>query len=806
MNGRNLLIGSMAVALAGMLGGCGDSPTPEPTLEVDPSVVPPVESLPSLDGTEPRPIAAVEDEQGKLAQFVSNELWLSTHDLAELDALVERWNGRVIASFHPAEHGLEDTGLPVQYLVRIDTSLADVEELGAQLKGIDGGATGALRVSTQEGHQLLAAAAHEASMGAAAGVNWVGQGFGFRRQTTEEAPSGHRVTHPYTPNAFEWGSHAVGEPHDIGVAEAWRVLDLAGKLDNRVKIAILDGGFAPDDDFNPNYDAISNVPFKDAIGSENLMGCGGGECPWHGTNVASVAMAIPDNGYGNAGPAGPMAEPVFVFTAGDMFTSISAIGEARAYGAKIVNMSYGVPVPSALAFSNIPFDAATAGFHASGMLLFAAAGNDGDDVDGTFFGVETTWHTPCENNGVICVGGVDYDSMSRHEDSNYGKEHVDIFAPYLLRIGPDPDAASNIARRESGTSLSSPFVAGVAALIWAADPTLSHEEVLRTLHRNANPSPDKRVPAVVNALDAVLEVVGSLPPSILFDRLEDGDEIPLGIDFYFRATVEDLEDGIPCCDVEWRDETGSVVASGTGHIGFYKRFDTPGPHSLFVHATDSDGNRTFESITVEVVNQAPSVAISRPQAGETAYAGHEFMLRATGFDLNEPSQRLACDRLVWNSNVATDPFPQTGCRVPVTFETVGYRQITVMATDPQGATGLAIASLHVITPPPNLPPVVEVTSPGSFEPVSQSRPITLSGTAYDPEGSTALEYTWSVHWKGDSAVVGSGPTLEWTPSDTIDFDSMANGSQLIARIQLDVSDPQGNVASDYVFLEWSLIR
>jgi len=440
------------------------------------------------------------------------------------------------------------------------------------------------------------------------------------------------------------------------------------------------------------------------------------------------------------------------------------------------------------------------------MLLFAAAGNDGDDVDGTFFGVETTWHTPCENNGVICVGGVDYDSMSRHEDSNYGKEHVDIFAPYLLRIGPDPDAASNIARRESGTSLSSPFVAGVAALIWAADPTLSHEEVLRTLHRNANPSPDKRVPAVVNALDAVLEVVGSLPPSILFDRLEDGDEIPLGIDFYFRATVEDLEDGIPCCDVEWRDETGSVVASGTGHIGFYKRFDTPGPHSLFVHATDSDGNRTFESITVEVVNQAPSVAISRPQAGETAYAGHEFMLRATGFDLNEPSQRLACDRLVWNSNVATDPFPQTGCRVPVTFETVGYRQITVMATDPQGATGLAIASLHVITPPPNLPPVVEVTSPGSFEPVSQSRPITLSGTAYDPEGSTALEYTWSVHWKGDSAVVGSGPTLEWTPSDTIDFDSMANGSQLIARIQLDVSDPQGNVASDYVFLEWSLIR
>ena len=806
MNRRTLLIVSMAVALAGMLGGCNDSPTPEPTLEVDPSVVPPMESLPGFDGTSPRPIAAVEDEDGKLAQFVANELWLSTHDTVELDALLERWNGQLLASFHPAEHGLEDTGLPVQHLVRIDTSLADVEELGALLKGLDSKATGELRVSSQEGHALLAAATDEASMGATVGVNWVGQGFGFRKQTTEEAPRGHRVTHPYTPNAFEWGSHAVGEPHNTGVADAWRVLDLAGKLDNRVKIAILDGGFAPDEDFNPNYDAISNVPSKDAIGSKNIMTCGGGDCPYHGTNVASVAMAIPDNGYGTAGSAGPIAEPVFVFTAGDMFTSVSAIGEARLYGAKIVNMSYGVPVPTALAFSNIPFDAATAGFHASGMLLFAAAGNDGDDVDGTFFGVETTWHTPCENNGVICVGGVDFDSLSRHKDSNYGKEHVDIFAPYMLRIGPDPDASQNIARRERGTSLSSPFVAGVAALIWAADPSLSHEDVLRTLHRNANPSPDKKVPAVVNALDAVREVVGSLPPSILFDRLEDGDEIPLGIDFYFRATVEDLEDGVPCCNVEWRDQTGAVVASGTGHIGFYKRFDTPGPHSLFVTATDSDGNRTFESITVEVVNQPPQIEISRPIGTGTAYLGREYVLRATGFDVNEPNQRIACQSIRWDSVIPSDPFPQWGCQVSVSFDSLGLRHIIATATDSQGASATTAATLEVVDPPPNLPPTVEITSPANYEPVAEARPITLSGIALDPEGSTSLTYTWSVHWKGVSEIVGYGATLQWTPSHTIDFDSSSNGSRIVARIQLDVSDPHGNVASDYVFLEWSLIR
>ncbi|SMF13840.1 hypothetical protein SAMN02745866_00875 [Alteromonadaceae bacterium Bs31] len=77
------------------------------------------------------------------------------------------------------------------------------------------------------------------------------------------------------------------------------------------------------------------------------------------------------------------------------------------------------------------------------MLLFAAAGNDGKNVDGEacFLGfcVESYWHTPCENNGVICLGGLNEGTRTRHPSSNFGSEHVDSYAPFVHFLGPDPE-------------------------------------------------------------------------------------------------------------------------------------------------------------------------------------------------------------------------------------------------------------------------------------------------------------------------------------------------------------------------------
>src|SRR5690606_30183588 len=309
------------------------------------------------------------------ADFVADEVWLATDDDGALQAFLARWNGSLLRTFDPTLAGL--TGLAKQHLVRIDMAAVPADQadgLADDLRALDANATGDHKVSSQLGLDLLAIASEEAAAGAPIGINWVGAGGGpFTDRTSTEAPVGNPIAGvPYHPDAFTWPSHAANSVQAIGVAEAWRALDLAGRLGNRVKLAILDMGFEPDADMPIGWTAISNVPLTQPTGTANLLWCGGGsDCPWHGQNVASAAMARADNGFGGAGSAGPVADAVLIFTLYDFFTSIAALGEARIAGARIANMSYSAPVPWYLGWSVLPFEAATLAFRETGMLIFA---------------------------------------------------------------------------------------------------------------------------------------------------------------------------------------------------------------------------------------------------------------------------------------------------------------------------------------------------------------------------------------------------------------------------------------------------
>ncbi|MFW6202627.1 MAG: hypothetical protein ACOC8B_08610, partial [Gemmatimonadota bacterium] len=312
---------SAALVALAALAACGDGepsgpgtdgPVPPPTIEVDPSVEPAVTELPGFEDGVPRPVASVVDEEGARADFVEDEIWLTGVEGGALDAFLSRWDGEALDSIDPADVGAD--GQPKHYLVRVDARSADADSLSADLRALDPEAFGAHRVSSADGLALLAVGAGEAADGLDVGVNWVGRGFEhFRDGATSEAPDGPVG---YVPNAFEWTTHRPGGPQDIGVAAAWRALDYAGKLDNRVGLAILDMGFEDDADWRSGWTAIGNVPGVEPIGTSNLLDCGS-PCPWHGTQVLSAAMALPDNGFGAAGPAGPIARPTAVFTSYD---------------------------------------------------------------------------------------------------------------------------------------------------------------------------------------------------------------------------------------------------------------------------------------------------------------------------------------------------------------------------------------------------------------------------------------------------------------------------------------------------------
>jgi serine protease len=492
---------------------------PLPAFVVDAAVTPAATTLPGPGGVE-RPLGAVTDG-AHTATFVEEELLLSTGDDALLAAFLARWDGEVRATltFDAA------LAVPPLHLVAIDASLADPAGMAEDLRSVDPGARGSHRVSSDRALGTLAAAAAEGAAGLAVGLDWVGEGATIADRDVGEAPNGPWPA--YTPNPFDWSHFRDGADLDIGVAEAWRALDRAGRLvPGTIPVAVIDGGFRTGHaDYPSTPDLRSGIPWvPDELVADlsNTMTCGGAPCPWHGTVVSLAAWGAVDNGLGAAGVAGPVARPHQVTTLGDWFTGVHAVTLAAARGARVINLSYGSPVPGVFAFTNGPFEATTAALRASGVLLFAAAGNTHDDVDDEDCFVvcwESTLHTPCENEGVDCVGGTRFTTPERHPDSSFGHDDrttgtVDLAGPYeVYGQWPDfTDLAPTTVEKVGGTSVSSPFVAGVAALIWAADPSRSADEVEQLLLSTAHPLPGTGVKRLVDAHEAVLQALEDVPP------------------------------------------------------------------------------------------------------------------------------------------------------------------------------------------------------------------------------------------------------------------------------------------------------
>lgn len=679
---------------------------PALTLEVDDAIEPAQEELPGFTAGATRPVAALVDGSGRQIEFVENELWISTGDDAALLAFLGRWNGSILQKMNFQDLGI--AGVVTQYLVRVDASLADASSLIADLQALEPDRGGELSVSSDAALKLLAAGATEARSGFDVGINWVGLSTTFRDDEATEAPTSDLSG--YDTNAFEWASHSSGSTQDIGVADAWRMLEVSGKLDNKVKIAILDGGFSNLVDIPRPFLAISNVPFFSAMDQENLSSCSGGaSCPWHGTNTASSAMAIPDDGIGGAGPAGPVASPILVMTLPDFFTSIFALGEAWAAGARIANMSYSAPVPAILSWSVLPFDLATLGFRAGGMLMFASAGNSNVDVDAEdciIFDIcwEEAWHTPCENGGVICVGGLGYDSKNKAGGSNYGNEEVDIFAPYTLLVGPDPTSPGNMARQKSGTSFSSPFTAGVAALIWAADPSLSADEVESILMSTAHTSPDPKVRRYVNAKAAVQMALGDTPPLLVITSPPNGATYSAGgTSISFSADAEDNEDGTPT--VTWTSSRDGVIGTGT----FFARTDlSNGSHLITARASDSGGNNTEASVTITVENDPPTMEITNPANGASFFQSQAISLSGTSFDINDLGP-LPNANVSWSRNGV---YLGTGHSRTIPGGTLSLGSHTIRFTGTDGsASAYDEVTITVAADPVNVPPSPVITSP-----------------------------------------------------------------------------------------------
>lgn len=258
-----------------------------------------------------------------------------------------------------------------------------------------------------------------------------------------------------------------------------------------IKVAVLDTGILTshqDLQVAGGYNAIGGTSYTDDNG--------------HGTHVAGTIAAL-NNTIGVIGAA-PKAQLYAVKVldrngSGSYSGIIAGIEWAIANKMNVINMSLGGSQGSTA------LEQACNAAYNAGILVVAAAGNEG-----TAAGTTECIGYPARYASVIAVGSITSSNV-RSSFSSTGST--------LELMAPGSDIYSTTYNGSygtmSGTSMACPHVAGVAALVWSAKPTLTNVQLRSALRATAdNPWNDawRYGYGLVNALAAYQYVTGGTPP------------------------------------------------------------------------------------------------------------------------------------------------------------------------------------------------------------------------------------------------------------------------------------------------------
>jgi serine protease len=312
-------------------------------------------------------------------------------------------------------------------------------------------------------------------------------------------------------------------PNDPMFSQQWDYTDVTGGMrlpaawdkatGTGIRVAVIDTGYRPHVDLQgqilAGYDFIADTTIsndgtgRDSDASDPGDWTAAGQCgtgqpasnsSWHGTHVAGTIAALTNNGIGVAGVAyGAKVVPVRVLGQCGGYTSDIADGIIWASGgtvsgisniaarAQVINMSLGGGGACDTTTQN-----AINGARSRGTVVVVAAGNEAQNASNS---------SPANCSGVIAVAATNK-SGGRASYSNYGTI-VDVAAPggdtgaailSTLNAGTKAPGADSYAGY-MGTSMATPHVAGVVALMLSKNPNLTPDQVEAALKSSARAFP-----------------------------------------------------------------------------------------------------------------------------------------------------------------------------------------------------------------------------------------------------------------------------------------------------------------------------
>ncbi len=251
-----------------------------------------------------------------------------------------------------------------------------------------------------------------------------------------------------------------GDLPQIGVPGAW-----PSTTGSNAIVAVLDTGANL---AHPDLAAVNVVGTYNALDGTANIADGHG----HGTHVLGTIAAATNNGIGVAGIA-PSASVLVVKVLGDngsgSWSAIcSGIEWAAAHGATVISMSLGSSSP--ILDLNNPMQTAVNDAYAAGVTVVAAAGNSGN----------TDYSVPASLDHVVSVASVG--ASGAKSGFSQANDRVDIAAPGENTLSTSR-TGSYVSM--SGTSMATPHVAGVAALVHGAIGNVGPDAIESILERSA---------------------------------------------------------------------------------------------------------------------------------------------------------------------------------------------------------------------------------------------------------------------------------------------------------------------------------